>query len=324
MHTDTIRIGTLVNGGTKSADYIRQILPHGFESFSITFWQTLGNTDLEKLAREVNEALSGSDAVISTLGIFGNPLGERPIDKEARDGWLKLIDAAHMFKCDIVAGFAGRVVDKPIDDSIPRFKEVFAPLAARAADKGVRLAFENCEMGGDWHRGDWNIAHNPAAWELMFNALPNDNVGLEWEPAHQMVQLIDPIPQLRKWVKKIFHLHGKDATVMWDVIREFGVGGARQYVFHRTPGFGDNNWTDIISELRRGGFVGSIDIEGLARPRLPRSSRDDRAGPRPQLSQRMPRRRLRAQSGIGLVNAGRVGASRRRSDSCTGIRARSP
>jgi sugar phosphate isomerase/epimerase len=149
---------------------------------------------------------------------------------------------------------------------MPRFKEVFGPLAKRAADKGVRLAFENCEMGGDWNRGDWNIAHNPAAWEMMFNELPNENLGLEWEPAHQLVQLIEPLPELRKWVKKVFHLHGKDATILWDVIHEVGVLGAKQYAFHRTPGFGDTNWTDIISELRRGGFVGSIDIEGWHDP----------------------------------------------------------
>ena len=34
----TIRIGTLVNGGAGTANYIKQILPYGFESFSITFW----------------------------------------------------------------------------------------------------------------------------------------------------------------------------------------------------------------------------------------------------------------------------------------------
>jgi len=32
-----IRIGTLVSGGPNAAEYIRQMLPHGFESFSITF-----------------------------------------------------------------------------------------------------------------------------------------------------------------------------------------------------------------------------------------------------------------------------------------------
>ena len=266
VYTEKIRIGTLVSGSEHGANYIRQIRPYGFESFSITFWKTLQGADLEKLAREVNEALAGSGAVISCIGVFGNPLGDRPIDAESRDAWTKLIDAAHLFDCDLVTGFAGRVVDRPIDESIPRYAEVFGPLAKRAADKGVRLAFENCEMGGDWQRGDWNIAHGPTSWEMMFNAIPSENVGLEWEPCHQMVKLIDPMPQLRKWVGKIFHVHGKDATVLWDVIREHGIHGNRQFAFHRTPGFGDSNWTDIISELRRGGFAGSIDIEGWHDP----------------------------------------------------------
>jgi sugar phosphate isomerase/epimerase len=266
MYQEAIRIGTLVNGGAGTASYIRQILPHGFESFSITFWQTLGDTNLKQLAAEVKDALAGSEAIISSIGVFGNPLMDDEKAKATRDGWKKLIDAAHLFGCDLVCGFAGRVVDKRIDESIPRYAQVFGPLARRAKDKGVRLAFENCDMGGTWWRGDWNIAHNPTAWEMMFNAIPSENVGLEWEPCHQMVKLIDPMPQLRKWVKKILHLHGKDATVLWDVVREHGVLGPQPFAFHRTPGFGDSNWTDIISELRRSGFAGSIDIEGWHDP----------------------------------------------------------
>jgi len=262
----TIRIGTLVNGGANSANYIKQILPYGFESFSITFWQTLGDTDLERLAGEVGEVLAGSGAVISSLGVFGNPLESREIDDQTRAGWAKLIDACSLFGCDIVAGFAGRLIDQPISDSMGRFGEVFGPLAKQAADRGVRIAFENCDMGGTWQRGDWNIAHNPTAWEMMFNAVPADNIGLEWEPCHQMVSLIDPMPQLRAWAKKIFHVHGKDATVLWDVVKQHGVDGPHPFAFHRTPGFGDSNWTDIISELRRAGFVGSIDIEGWHDP----------------------------------------------------------
>jgi sugar phosphate isomerase/epimerase len=121
-------------------------------------------------------------------------------------------------------------------------------------------------MGGDWESGDWNIAHNPLSWEKMFNAVPADNIGLEWEPCHQMVQLIDPIPQLRKWTDKIFHVHGKDATIAWDIVKEYGIHGPKPYVWHRTPGFGDTNWTDIISILRQAGYKGTIDIEGWHDP----------------------------------------------------------
>lgn len=264
--TPDIRIGTMVDGKQPDpAGYLRQILPHGFESIQISFWQTLGGANLKELAPRVKDAL-GEQAIVSSLAVFGNPLEGEESDLETLKAWEAAIDHAQLFGADIVAGFTGRVRNKPIPDSIPRFKEVFGPLTKRAGDNGVRIAFENCDMGGDWRRGDWNIAHGPAAWEMMFDAVPADNMGLEWEPCHQMVSLIDPMPQLRQWVEKIFHVHGKDATVLWDVVREHGVHGPKTFAFHRTPGFGDSNWTDIISELRQGGFKGSIDIEGWHDP----------------------------------------------------------
>ena len=53
---------------------------------------------------------------------------------------------------------------------------------------------------------------------------------------------------------------------MWDVIRTSGIRGGQQYVHHRTPGFGDTNWNDVITILRLGGYRGSIDIEGWHDP----------------------------------------------------------
>ena len=277
---EDIRIGTLVGAGMKSPEYIRQIIDHGFESFSLTFWQTTKGTDWQKLADGVREITDAKGAVISSLGIYGNPLETDELDLETVKGWEDCIDNAHLFGADIVAGFAGRLRNKPIDESMPRFKEIFSELTKRAADKGIRIAFENCDMGGTWTTGDWNIAHNPTAWEMMFNEVPEKNIGLQWEPCHQMVSLIDPMPQLRKWVDKIFHVHGKDATIHWDVIREFGIHTAMHqdialaanvqtapaFSYHRTPGFGDSDWTAIISDLRQGGFKGSIDIEGWHDP----------------------------------------------------------
>ena len=262
----SIKIGVMASGGPGAGDNIRRLIGLGFESFEVNFWQTLGKTDLKRLAVEIKDALGTSGAVVSSVGIYGNPLETKPTDRETLRGWEKLIDGARLFGCDVVCGFTGRLRGKSIPDSIPRFKKVFGPLARRARDKGVKIAFENCDMGGNWHTGDWNIAHNPKAWNLMFDAVPLANLGLEWEPCHQMVNLIDPLPQLREWVGKIFHVHGKDATIKWDLVRKYGTGGAVAYAFHRTPGFGDSNWTDIISELRQAGFKGAIDIEGWHDP----------------------------------------------------------
>ncbi|WP_269522876.1 sugar phosphate isomerase/epimerase family protein [Coraliomargarita parva] len=261
-----IRIGTLAGKGAQTAGYIKQILPHGFESFQINFWQHLGEVDLVRLADEVREVLTGTGAIVSSLGIFGNPLEDGELDRATLKGWEVCIDHAHLFGTDLVCGFAGRIRNKPVPDSLPRYKEVFGKLAKRAAGKGVRIAFENCPMGGTWESGDYNIAFNPGAWERMFNAVDADNIGLEWEPCHQMCQLIEPLPQLKKYISRIFHVHGKDATIHHDVLREFGMHGPETVVEHRHPGFGDSNWTNIISELRRGDYRGTIDIEGWHDP----------------------------------------------------------
>lgn len=262
-HED-IRIGTLVQAENDAAEYIRKILPHGFESFELTFGQHVGSVGLEELAAEVGRVLeeSGNTAVISSLGVYGNPL----VDERTAGDWARLIDAAGQFGCNLVCGFTGRIPNRPVPESLPRFKQVFEPLVRRAEDRGVRLALENCDMHGTWESGDWNIAHAPAAWELIFGELPSDALGLEWEPCHQMVSLVDPLPQLRRWVDKVFHVHGKDATLLWDVIRTRGIRGGQPYVYHRTPGFGDTNWTDVISTLRSGGYRGSIDVEGWHDP----------------------------------------------------------
>jgi sugar phosphate isomerase/epimerase len=249
-----------------AAERIVELRDLGFESFEPFFWQTMNGQDLAELGKRCREAIGDRDITISTLGMFGNPLEDQEMDGQTLRGWKACIDNAHHFGATCVAGFTGRIRNKPLTDSLPQYKKVWSELAGRAADKGVRIAFENCPMDGSWQTGDWNIAHNPDAWELMFNETPDENIGLEWEPAHQWAYLIEPVPQIRKWAHKFFHVHGKDATVRWDVVREHGIFGKIPFAFHRTPGFGDSNWTNIISELRLAGYSGAIDIEGWHDP----------------------------------------------------------
>ncbi len=202
---------------------------------------------------EVLAALDGSAAIISSLGVYGNaldPAADHQADTVA--AFESLIDHAHRFGCDIVAGFTGRMIDRPVEESIPRFVEVFTPLADRAGEAGVRIAFENCTMGGDALRGDWNIAHNPTCWKMMFAALDRPNLGLQWEPAHQICQGLDPIAQLRAWASRVIHVHGKDANAATSE--------------HRTPSFGDSDWTTLFAILRASGYCGAADIEGWHDP----------------------------------------------------------
>lgn len=275
-----IRIGTLAHIGEDLPEYLSAILPHGFESFALTSFHKLPEVSLADLSKRVGEVLAKHDCVVSSVGLYSDPLIGGVEGEAAIEGIKKCIRHAHDFGCDLVTGFTGRVPDVALHESIPEFINVWKPLAQYASDHGVRIAFENCSMGGDWQRGSWNIALFPAAWELIFDALPDDNIGLEWEPCHQMVALLDPMPQIEKWANKIFHVHGKDATVRWDLIQKHGVFSSMPqdtqlpngrppvppFAYHRTPGFGDTNWTNVISELRRCGYTGSIDIEGWHDP----------------------------------------------------------
>jgi sugar phosphate isomerase/epimerase len=256
-----LRIGTVLRAN-EAAAMIPKLMPYGFESYEITFGGSTAGFALKEMGRETLDSLGDSGIVISSLGVYGNPLLSDPGHADTLASLERVIDNARYFHCDTISAFAGRIPGCPADQSIPKFKEVFTPLAKRAADQGVRIAFENCPMGGNWKNGDWNIAFNAELWEMMFTAVPMDNLGLEWEPAHQMCALTDPIPQLRKWADKVFHVHGKDATIAWDVLREKGLNGSARFAWDRTPGFGDINWNDIVTILRMHQYRGTIDIEG--------------------------------------------------------------
>jgi sugar phosphate isomerase/epimerase len=266
MHAhDDIRLGTLVPAHDRTAEVVRQLLPHGFETFQVSFGRGVGDAPVERLADEVRGVLDADPAAdglprrVSALGVYGNPL----TSPETVSDWERLIDIAPRFGCDVVAGFAGRIPGRPVPDSYEPFAAVFGSLARRAEDRGVRLAFENCEKRGTWLTGDWNIAHAPDAWDAMFAAVDSPALGLEWEPCHQLLSFADPLLQIRRYAGRIWHIHGKDATILWDVVRRHGIRGAVPYAAHRLPGFGDTDWGRLIGELRTAGWRGSIDIEGF-------------------------------------------------------------
>ena len=53
-----IRIGTLVQGTATAGDYVAQIIPHGFESFQLFFWQQIpDDVDLPKVADDIRNAI---------------------------------------------------------------------------------------------------------------------------------------------------------------------------------------------------------------------------------------------------------------------------
>jgi sugar phosphate isomerase/epimerase len=237
---------------------IPELLARGFESFQIAFWESIGGTDLPALAEELASILEGSKASISALGVYGNPLDPAAGTLASLEA---LIDAAPSFGVSIVSSFAGREPGASIPDSIPRWKEVFTPLSERAAAKGIVLGLENCRLGDTWKAGKWNIAINPDAWELLFDALPGAPIGLEWEPCHQLLSFADPLVQLEAWAPRVVHVHGKDAILDRSVLALRGAYGSTKPGRESLPGSGETDWCALVALLLRARYSGSIDIE---------------------------------------------------------------
>lgn len=252
-----IKIGTMIPG-MKADSMIPQLNPKGFETYELHFENWNCDMDYHEHSKRVLDTLDGRK--ISVLGHYGNTLK----DERVRRGVELLIDNARLYGCDVIGVFAGGDPSKSVPDTIPEFGKVFGELTRRAEANGVRIAIEGC--GGGWRGGSHNIGFCEEAWELMFDAVTSDAMGLEWEPAHAMSALVEPIPQLRRWAKKVFHIHGKDGYIAWDVIREHGIRGIVPFYWDRTPSFGQSDWSEIFTILLQNGFEGSCDIEGYHDP----------------------------------------------------------
>ncbi len=261
-----LRIGTMLKGNSRCPDYAGYIAENGFESCQVHFWEHLRDVDLLWLADEIKENFEGNDISISAVGIYGNPLRGDETAEKTIESWYALIDAAPLFGTDLVCGFTGRIPGRPVPESMKLIREKFLPICEYAGERNIRIAFENCSMEGSWDDGDWNTAICPEAWELIFKTLPLDNIGLEWEPGHSILQLADPLTQLRDWIMKIFHVHGKDASLDHDNLARNGISGSRKDLIFRLPGYGDTDWKAVLNELLESNYTGSIDIEGFHDP----------------------------------------------------------
>lgn len=253
-----VRIGTIVPGD-RVHDLLPEFIKSGFECFALNFHMEFPDESLAAFAERVKAAVDGEMPEISSIGYYCNPLE----NEEQLHILEKFIDGAHLFNTNMVTTFAGALYSRPVEEAIPVYKKVFGELAKRAEANGVRLSIENCTMGGTWRRATYNIGFNPRAWQMMFDAVDSPAIGLEWEPAHQMVQLIDPVPQLEEWIGRVYHLHGKDANIDWNKVKKYGVSGASQFAIPRTPGYGDTDWRVIFDVLYRHNFSGDLCVEGF-------------------------------------------------------------
>ncbi|HEX2947336.1 MAG TPA: sugar phosphate isomerase/epimerase [Clostridia bacterium] len=256
-----IKIGTCLKG-QEILTRLPELIQAGFETVELYIAETLGGIDFVETSKRVEEILGDSGVTVSSIGFYCNPLQDDAGKKELE----YCIDHAHLFHAGIVATFAGALSGRSVEEAIPKYKEVFGELAKRAESKNIKIGLENAHMYGFWYRTTCNIGFCPKAWEMMFDAVSSSSVGLEWEPSHQLEQFIDPVAQLKEWMPRIVHIHGKDAAVDHEYVKKYGAWFGSPYCRHRFPGLGDSDWKEIFTVLEQGGYSADIAIEGFHDP----------------------------------------------------------
>jgi sugar phosphate isomerase/epimerase len=223
-------------------------------------------TSLKKdSVKKIKSIIAKSGVTVSGLGYYPNPL--TPDVREAQvyiDHLRAVIKAAALLDINLVNTFIGRDWSKTVDDNWPRFREVWPELIKYAADLGVKVAIENCPMAftkDEWPGGK-NLAHTPAVWRRMFEEIPLDNFGLNFDPSHLVWQHIDYLKAVREFAGKIFHVHAKDCRLDKHKLDQVGIMGfPLQFHTPKLPGLGDVDWSKFLSVLGDSGYNGPVCVE---------------------------------------------------------------
>jgi sugar phosphate isomerase/epimerase len=202
---------------------------------------------------------------ISALGYYPNILdADAEAARVAVAHLKKVIKAAEFLGLRTVNTFIGNDHRLPVEDNFARFKKVWPPLIKYAADAGVRIGIENCAMlftMDEWPGGK-NFASSPALWRRMFEAIPSDHFGLNYDPSHLVWMHMDWLKPLREFAGKLFHIHAKDVRLDRAKLDDHGIL-ATPLTYHqpRIPGFGEIDWGRFLGTLMEIGYNGPVCVE---------------------------------------------------------------
>ncbi|MBT4865464.1 MAG: sugar phosphate isomerase/epimerase [Planctomycetaceae bacterium] len=219
----------------------------------------------ESASEHVNGICRAAGVEISGLGYYPNPLSPDEAESElAIEHIRRVIRATALLGLDRMNTFIGRDWTKSIDENWPRFLEVWRPLIQLAEEQNVRVGIENCPMlfGSDEWPGGKNLAISPAIWRRMFDEIPSDHFGLNYDPSHMVWQQMDYADPIRDFADRMFHIHAKDVRMDHDRLDDVGImAHPAEYHTPKLPGMGDVDWGRFFSVLTDTGYDGPVCVE---------------------------------------------------------------
>lgn len=202
---------------------------------------------------------------ISSLAFYPNNMDGNLEKRAASNAHLKnVILASAKLGVNMVTTFIGRDQTKNVEENLEIVKEVWPSILDLAKENGVKIAIENCPMlfGADQWPGGQNLMTTPVIWRKVFEILPYDNLGLNYDPSHLIWQRVDYCKPLYEFKDRIFHVHFKDIKIYEDKLAECGIlAYPLDYMQPKLPGLGDINWGSYVSALTDIGFDGYACVE---------------------------------------------------------------
>lgn len=219
----------------------------------------------DEKAAYIKDYCAKKNVEISSLAFYPNTM-DGNLEKRAAavEHLKKVICASAKLGVNMVTTFIGRDQTKSVEENLEILKEVWPPIIALAEEKGVKIGIENCPMlfGNDQWPGGQNLMTTPVIWRKVFELLPSDNLGINYDPSHFVWQMIDYIKPLYEFKNKIFHVHYKDIKLYPDKLRECGVMAyPLDYMSPKLPGLGDVDWGKYVSALTDIGYDGYTCVE---------------------------------------------------------------
>lgn len=208
---------------------------------------------------QVREQATKHNIEITALAAYG--VASHPAFKEdLTTGYERVFDVAEGLGVNVIASMSGFDANRDWDGNVQLFADRFGPVAERAEQRGMRIAFEN--WMGFWGHLPFkpvNMGGSPDTWETMFRVVPSRAIGLEFDPSHLYWQGIDHLRALHEFKDRIYHVHAKDTEMLPERRYRGGVNG--DYFRFRIPGYGEINWAAFISALDEIGYDGGVVIE---------------------------------------------------------------
>jgi sugar phosphate isomerase/epimerase len=223
------------------------------------------NTLTPQKANHIKEIMAKHKLLISALGYYPNALDPDTNTQNLAVSHLKkVIEASEMLDVEIVGTFIGRDQYKNVEENLDAYAKTWPDIVHFAASHNVKIAIENCPMifSNDEWPGGKNLASTPAIWRKMWEIIPDKNFGLNLDPSHLILQMIDYQRVVREFSDRIFHVHAKDLMIDWNGIYNHGVlSQGMGWQIPRLPGLGDVQWDKFIAALYAAGYDYVVSVE---------------------------------------------------------------